>query len=163
MLNSTSTWTAQLPKKSHPLPATGPEMVCKTRLCSPSLWQGALFGFLRLFCVPDSLIACASPKVGYAEKQTWGRCHDTWNPWGNPCTARPRCATFGTYFRETIPDFFFVPMQTVDQVQGELSGNSPDQGVGHIVQTRVPHALMSSRPLMVVLYHTCVLTSDHIL
>ena len=34
--------------------------------------------------------------------------------------------------------FYFLllfPTQTVHQVQRELSGNSPDQGVGHIVQT----------------------------
>ena len=30
---------------------------------------------------------------------------------------------------------FFPPKQTVPQVQCELSGNSPDQGVGHVVQT----------------------------
>ena len=35
--------------------------------------------------------------------------------------------------------FSFVPTHLVHQVQSELSGNSPDQGVGHIVQTRAPH------------------------
>ena len=43
-------------------------------------------------------------------------------------------------------NFFPAPTQTVHQVQCELSINSPDQGVGQIVQTtRGPHAASCQR------------------
>ena len=39
------------------------------------------------------------------------------------------------------------PTQIVHQVQSELSGNSPHQGVGHRVQTRIPHAACHCVPV----------------
>ena len=42
---------------------------------------------------------------------------------------------------------FVVPTQIVHQGQSELSGNCRDQGVGHIVQTKVPHAACHRVPV----------------